>query len=83
MQVSEVMEKRHRTAATSDDLQHTLELMHAEGLEAIPVTGPDGAVAGMLWLSSILEALPDDKLDEALEETFPASDPISPDPGSG
>lgn len=82
MQISEVMEKNHKTVATTDDLHHTLEMMRAEGLKVIPVVGPNGKVAGMLWLSSILEVLPDESLDEALEETFPASDPISPGPGS-
>lgn len=82
MQVGDIMEKSGRTVATTDDLHATLEIMHAEALKVLPVLEPDGEVVGLIWRSALLEAVPDDGLDEALEETFPASDPISPGPMS-
>lgn len=78
MNVGEFMEKSSRTVAITDDVESALELMRAEGLKAIPVVGTDGEVAGLLWYSSIEKISSDNTLDEALEETFPASDPISP-----
>lgn len=78
MNVGEFMEKSSRTVAITDDVESALELMRTEGLEAIPVVGPDGKVAGLLWSSSIEKIVSENALDEALEETFPASDPISP-----
>ena len=78
MNVGDIMEKSSRTVAITDDVESALELMRTEGLEAIPVVGPDDEVAGLLWYSSIEKIVSENTLDEALEETFPASDPISP-----
>ena len=78
MNVGDIMEKSSRTIDITDDVESALELMRTEGLKAIPVVGPDGKVAGLLWYSSIEKIASESTLDEALEETFPASDPISP-----
>lgn len=76
------MEKSSLAVTTSDDPHDTLAIMRAEGREVIPVMGPAGDIVGLVWRSRLLEVLADDYLDEALEETFPASDPVSVSPGS-
>lgn len=78
MRVGDIMERTRKTVLTTDDLESTLNAMKTEGLQAIAVSYPDGTLAGVVRRSRILEQLPDQHLDEALEETFPASDPISP-----
>lgn len=78
MRIGDIMEKCSKTASVADELQDTLEVMRAERLNAMPVIGENGEIAGVISRAAILKALPEDHLDEALEETFPASDPISP-----
>ncbi len=83
MHVSELMEKAGKVVTTSDDVQRALEIMHAEGVSMLPVVEENGRVVGVIRESRIREAGPtarstSDNLDEALEETFPASDPIAP-----
>lgn len=77
MKVAEIMKNIESVVRVSDDAEDALNLMRAKGMEVAPVVSQDGDVVGLIWRSDLGTAEPDN-LDETLEQTFPASDPISP-----
>lgn len=82
MQVSDIMEKVENVIVETDDAQVALEVMQTRGLKVAPVTDNSGQAIGLVWQSDLVKAgsskSESDNLDEALDETFPASDPVSP-----
>lgn len=78
MLIKDIMEPRHKTINVKGTVTEAFALMRSEQLDVLPVVSDNFEFLGLVRYSSISELRPEDLLDEALEETFPASDPISP-----
>ncbi|WP_166261293.1 CBS domain-containing protein [Marinobacter salicampi] len=87
MQVREVMERGIEMVRASDSIEYAESLLQ-RGHELLVVVDESGRPVGVLHqgqinprmtsASSNLERGLENEVDEALDETFPASDPISP-----
>lgn len=87
MQVREVMERGIETVRATDSVEYAASVFQS-GHELLVVVDESGRPVGVLHQGQVntqeisansnLERGLEDEVDEALDETFPASDPISP-----
>lgn len=57
MTAGDVMTEKPAVVEDDDDLLDALALMRERGARRLPVAGPDGALAGVIALDNLLEAL--------------------------